>query len=255
MPADTAESRRIAALRAVVADDEPTAREYLKLMLRRIGSVEVVGEAAEAVECLKSVAESKPDVVFLDIHLPDESGMDVARALTNLREPPQIVFVTGYDEYAVPAFEVAAADYVMKPYSQERLERAVERVRSRLGRVHPSGDGLVASLDKLAIRDKDGAKLVPIEQICYVSTNGRKTAIHTDSQAFITHYTLAELEHKLRGYRFFRANEGCLVNLDKVREVVYLGPRSYELLLTEPRETFIPLSRSRTRQLREMLDF
>lgn len=255
MPADTAESKRIMPLRAVIAEDEHNAREYLKLMLGRIGSVQVVGEAAEAAECLQRVAECRPDVVFLDIHLPDDSGMDVARALVNLREPPQIVFVTGYDEYAVPAFEVAAADYVMKPYSQERLERALTRVRSRLDRAYANGEGLIQAIDKLAIRDKDGAKLVPIEQICYVSTNGRKTAIHTESQAFITHYTLAELEHKLRDHSFFRANEGCLVNLNKVREVVYLGPRSYELLLTEPKETFIPLSRSRTRQLREMLDF
>jgi len=255
MSADTAESKRITPLRAVVAEDEPTAREYLKLMLGRIGGVEVVAEAAEAAECIQKVAQRKPDVVFLDIHLPDDNGMDVARALVNLREPPQIVFVTGYDEYAVPAFEVAAADYVMKPYSQERLERALTRVRSRMDRAYANGDGLGPALDKLAIRDKEGAKLVPIEQICYISTNGRKTAIHTESQAFVTHYTLAELEHKLRDYGFFRANEGCLVNLNKVREVVYLGPRSYELLLTEPKDTFIPLSRSRTRQLREMLDF
>ncbi len=242
-------------MRAVVADDEPTAREYLKLMLGRIGGVEIVGEAAEAAECLQQVGERAPDVIFLDIHLPGDSGMDVAKALANLRQPPQIVFVTGYDEYALPAFEVAAADYVMKPYSQERLERAVDRVRSRLDRSHTNGDAPVPPLDKLAIRDKEGAKLVPIEHICYVSTNGRKTIIHTESQAFVTHYTLAELEHRLREYRFFRANEGALVNLNRVREVVYLGPRSYELLLTEPKETFVPLSRSRTRQLREMLDF
>jgi len=255
MSADSTELKRVAPIRAVVADDEPTAREYLKLMLDRIGGVEVVGEAGEAAECLKQVADCRPEVVFLDIHLPDDSGMDVAKALAHLRQQPQIVFVTGYDEYAVPAFEVAAADYVMKPYNQERLEKAVVQVRDRLNRPHSDASSSLPPLGKIAIRDREGVKLVPIERICYISTSGRKTVIHTGSQALTTHYTLSELEVKLRDHRFFRANEGCLVNLSKVREVVYDGPRTYELLLAEPEGTFIPLSRSRTKQLRDLLDF
>lgn len=243
-------------LRAVVVDDEPLAREYLKLMLLRIGNIEIVGECGGAAECLRSIADVAPDVVFLDIRLPDNSGMEVAKVLTGLKKPPQIVFTTGYDDYAVPAFEVAAVDYIMKPFDQERLEKTLRRVRSRLLPVAETAEtDAQIKLGKLAIRDKDGCKLVPTDDICFIRTHNRKTSIHTAGKVYASHYTLGELEQKLCGHRFFRANEGCLVNMDRVKEIVYYGPRTYELLLTEPKEVFIPLSRSRAQKLREMLGF
>lgn len=256
MHSDTRRQTNVAAIRAVVVDDEPMAREYLKLILSRIGGVEVVAEAQEAVECLDKVRTSDPDVVFLDIHLPDESGIDAARVISELKTPPVIVFVTGYEEYALPAFEVAAIDYVTKPFSQERLEKTLDRVRSHLGNGREPDQVQPLALGRIAIRDRDGAKLILVDDICYISTQGRKVILHTALQAYSTHYTLSELEHKLQGFRFFRANEGCLVNLDKVKEVVYEGARTYELLIgCEQRETIIPLSRSRTQKLRELLDF
>ena len=138
MHTDTREQNSVATVRAVIVDDEPVAREYLKLILSRIGGVEVLAEAQEAVECLDKVRTCNPDVVFLDIHLPDESGIEVAKALSELRKPPLIIFVTGYEEYALPAFEVAAIDYVTKPFSQERLEKTLDRVRSHLGNTSKS---------------------------------------------------------------------------------------------------------------------
>lgn len=256
MHTDTREQESIATIRAIVVDDEPMAREYLKLVLSRVGDVEVVAEAQEAAECLDKVRSSSPDVVFLDIHLPGESGIDIAKVLSELRKPPLVIFVTGYEEYALPAFEVAAIDYVTKPFSQERLEKTLERVRSRLREVVQGDSAPPIVLGRLAIRDREGAKLIPVEDICYINTQGRKVVLHTVAQTYSTHYTLSELEHKLRGFRFFRANEGCLVNLDKVKEVVYEGARTYELLIgCDQKEMFIPLSRSRTQKLRELLDF
>lgn len=243
-------------IRAIVVDDEPMAREYLKLILSRAGGVEVLDEAQEAAECLDKVRRFTPDVVFLDIHLPDDSGLEAARALSQLRRAPLLVFVTGYEEYAIPAFEVAAVDYVTKPYSQERLEKTLLRIRERLGQSNGSDHAQALTLDRLAIRDKEGAKLIPVEEICYISTDKRRVVVHTSSKTYFTHYTIGELEQKLSSFRFFRANEGCLVNLSKVKEVVYEGPRTYELLLgCEQNHVFIPLSRSRTQRLRDMLDF
>lgn len=256
MHTDTREQQQITAIRAIIVDDEPMAREYLKLILSRVCGVEVLAEAQTAVECLDKVRTHNPDVVFLDIHLPDESGLNAAKALSELRKPPLVIFVTGYEEYALPAFEVAAIDYVTKPFSQERLEKTLDRVRSRLMEVHDTDQVKSSVLGRIAIRERDGAKLIPVEEICYINTHGRKVMLHTLSKAYSTHYTISELEHKLRGFRFFRANEGCLVNLDKVKEVVYEGARTYELLLScEQRELLIPLSRSRTQKLRELLDF
>jgi len=257
MPVGTDNRREQVKLRALIVDDEPTAREYLKLMLSRIGGVEVVGECGEAAECVRAVAESSPDVVFLDIRLPGDSGLEIARGLSGLKDPPQVVFVTGYGEHAVPAFELAAVDYVMKPISQERLEKTIRRVRARRGTplVASANGAPEVALDRLAIRDRDGAKLVDARDICYIRIQNRKACITTPTATYMTHHTLTELEQRLRGQRFFRANEGCLVNLDRVKEIVYYGPRTYELLLTEPKETFIPLSRSRAKELREILGF
>lgn len=256
MHTDTRETIRGTAFRALVVDDEPMAREYLKLLLSRAGGVEVVGEAEDAAECLERVRELSPDVVFLDINMPGRNGVDTARALSQLKTPPFVVFVTGYGEYALPAFEVAAVDYITKPFSQERLENTLQRIRARLGETRHPADAPAQALGRLAIRDREGAKLIPVDDICYISTQGRKVVVRTEMQVYSTNHTLAELEHKLQGYRFFRANEGCIVNLDKVKEVVYEGPRTYELLLgCGEKELFIPLSRSRTQKLRELLDF
>lgn len=256
MHTDTRESHGMNNIRAVVVDDEPMAREYLKLILSRVGGVEVLGEAQEGAECLEKVRTCSPDVVFLDVHLPDESGLEVAKSLSELKKPPIVIFVTGYGEYALPAFEVDAVDYVTKPFSQERLEKTLLRVRSRIGDNRNEEHSGPAVLGRLAIRDREGAKLISVEDICYISTQGRKVVLHTTSKAYATHYTISELEHRLHAFRFFRANEGCLVNLDKVKEVVYEGPRTYELLLgCGEKEMLVPLSRSRAQKLREMLDF
>lgn len=243
-------------LRALVVDDEPIAREYLKLILSRIGEVEIVGECGDAVGCLQQVTTSVPDVVFLDIHLPDRSGMEVADALSKLSNPPQLVFVTGYDEYAISAFDVAAADYIMKPFDQARLEKTLLRVRARCQAPAATGSAtsdLVAG--RLAIRDRDGCKLVDADDVCFIRVENRKTCIYTADKSFASQFTLTELEERLKGRSFYRANEGCLVNLDCVQEVVYYGPRTYELMLSKPKDMFIPLSRSRAQKLREMLGF
>ena len=251
----TGNGRSETALRVVVVDDEPVALEYLKLILQRIGGVEIAAACKDAAECIREVARTEPDAVFLDIHLPDNSGMDAATALKGLGNPPGIVFVTGYDDYAIPAFEVAALDYVMKPYSQERLAETVDRLRAAraAGR---NGDGdSHADIGKLAVKNRDGYKLIDPGTICFVRIENRRPCIRTKTDSLYCYTPISDIAQKLKGYRFFRANEQCLVNLDCVEEVVYYGPGSYELQLSEPEETFIPLSRSRTRQLREILDF
>ena len=241
-------------LRALVCDDEPVAREYLKLVLSRIDGVRVVGEASDAAEALKLVGELRPDVAFLDINLPGASGVDAAEALSRLTSPPKIVFVTGYDEHAVSAFELAAVDYVMKPFDQDRLDKTIRRIRSGAQRADAEEPAPANGLNRLPIKDRDSVKLVDPKDICYIRTEGRSTRIRTTTEAYVTHYTIAELESRLAGSGFFRANEGCLVNLERIKEVVHDGPRSHELLMNDPDETFVPLSRSRAQKLKEMLN-
>lgn len=243
-------------MRAIIVDDELPAREYLRLLLERIGGVDVVGEAHEAGECLRLVALNRPNVVFLDIRLPGMSGVSVAEILLKMESPPQVVFTTGYDEYAVKAFDLSAADYLLKPFDEDRLRKTVERLNSRQddgNSRQPDTKALmdVLSSNKLPVKSEDGWILVPTANILYAKTEARKVRIQTRQGGYLSHYTIGELERRLRV--FFRANEGCLVNLDYVKEVVSYGSRTYELLLNDGKETYIPLSRSKAQKLREML--
>lgn len=249
-------------MKALVVDDEQTARQYLGVILSRIDGIEVVGEAGDAEQALTLCEQKHPDLVFLDIRLPGMSGLEAAKALNESDSPPWVIFTTGYDEYAVQAFEAAAVDYVMKPYDQERIEKALQRV-SRLESEGQSSvrkehvgiaiDKMVPKITKLPVRVKDIIKLIPPEDILYVEARGKKVFIHTKTAEYPAPYTVTRLEQKLAGYNFFRANEGCLVNMDRVKEIVYLGERSYELLIGDKNETHIELSRSRARVLREVL--
>jgi two-component system, LytTR family, response regulator LytT len=255
MSVDAGNARDSLAVRVLVCEDEPVAREYLKLVLSRIKGVEVVGEAVDAAECLRQVAQLEPDVAFLDINLPDASGMDTAEALSRLSKPPKLVFVTGYDEHAVSAFDLAAVDYVLKPFDQERLERTVARIRAEhVPKSAPTQPTAHNGFPKLPIKDRESVKLIDPKDIYLVQTEGRKTAVCSKTGKYLTPYTVSELETRLPSPTFFRANEGSLVNLDFVKEVVHFGPRTYELLLGDPDNTFVPLSRSRAQKLKELLD-
>ena len=250
-------------LTALVVDDEPTARQFLRLLLSRQEDVEVVGEAENGEEALRLAEELSPSVVFLDIQMPEMSGLEVARAMQGMDRPPWIVFATGYDEYAVEAFDAAAIDYLMKPYDEERLEKAVDRLR-RLQSQGEGSDGerervaqeitrLAPRITKMPIKVDETILLVDPNEILFVQARGRRVFMKTKLSEFPTHLTVTQFEQRLAGHNFFRANEGCLVNLDKVKEIIYVGDRSYELKLNDKDATTVELSRSRSRALREMV--
>jgi DNA-binding LytR/AlgR family response regulator len=252
------------ALTVLVADDEPTARQFLTLLLQRQEGVTVVGEAGDGEEALEKAEELKPDVVFLDIRMPEMDGLEAARALQETERPPWIVFATGYDEYAVEAFDAAAIDYVMKPYDEERLEKTIQRIEER--RMESGGGDseerkriseeivrLAPKISKIPLKSEESIRLADPDEILFVQARGRRVYVKTRTGEFAVHHTVTWLEQRLNGWNFFRANEGCLVNLDKVKEVIQCGDRSYELRLNDKEATTVELSRSRSRALREMI--
>src|SRR3954463_4497535 len=122
----------MADLRVLVVDDEQLAREELCFLLGQVGNLEIAGQAKDGVEALRLTGELKPDVIFLDVQMPGLTGFEVARRLLLVETPPQLVFVTAFDQYAVDAFSVNAVDYVLKPVDAERLDQTLERVRQRM---------------------------------------------------------------------------------------------------------------------------
>lgn len=247
-------------MRAVVIDDEPFARSRLRRLLGE-QSVEVAGEASSAAEGLRLIREQQPDLVFVDIQMPGMTGLEMADALKDLELPPLLVFVTGYSEHAVSAFELTALDYLVKPVSAERLaatlSRAAERLADRAARAAlrltaaRTPTRRPAALDRLPIRGDYSITFVPTREIlCAVSRNRRVSVITADAE-YPTSYSLRQLEGLLSAERFMRIHDSCIVNLHSIRDLNYLGDHSYEVRLTDGRQ--LPVSRAHYAELSRRL--
>ena len=216
-------------LRVVIADDEPRARQFLEKLLGEHPGIDVVASARGGGEALERIQTLKPDAAFLDIHMPDLSGLEVARHLKG-PDAPVVVFVTAYDRYAVEAFEIAALDYVLKPIRRERLAEAVRRVRedarsgARGARANavaemfssPPLDAHAPTLRRLPVRYRREVKLLELDEVPLVFSRDRLVLARSQGHEYLVDYTLQELERRLPEERFVRVHRAALVNLDAV---------------------------------------
>ena len=212
-------------LRVVIADDEPRARQFLQRLLAEHADLEVVGVARGGGDALEQIGRTRPDVVFLDIQMPDLSGLEVARALRG-DDAPVIVFVTAHDQHAVQAFELAALDYVLKPLGRERLAATLQRVRheARLGarrsgnaaavqRVVSSSALKAEPLRKLPVRHRREVRLLDLDEVPMILSRDRLVLARWDGKEFLVDYTLQELEDRLPEGQFVRVHRAALVNV------------------------------------------
>ncbi|MBT9589111.1 response regulator transcription factor [bacterium] len=239
----------MAQLSALIVDDESLARGLLKELLAEVGGVEVVGEAATGCEALLLVEQLGPEVVFMDIQMPEMNGLEAARRLSLLEKPPRLVFVTAFDHYALPAFEVEAIDYLLKPVESERLAQAVARLQRSLpqdlgGLLRALEAARPLPLTRLALLDeRTGLRhVVKLEEIVWVSADNEKTYVRLSEGCLRSMDTLGGLEEKLPPQSFMRVHRSYLVNLDRVRRVELCGSGSYDLELSGS-DRKIPLSR------------
>jgi len=242
--------------KVLIVDDEAPARERLLRMLSKIEGIEVVGEAKDGLQAIEQIDRLRPDLVFLDIQMP---GLDGFGVLAALQEPPPIIFVTAYDEYALRAFEVSALDYLLKPYSQDRLESAVLRARtttfSKKDLAQRSGslfESLVEQgryLTRLAVQDREKIRLLDVTEIDWIGIEKGVLKTHVGEAAYVTRSTLDNLEARLDPEHFFRAHRSAIVNLDRIQEIIPWFKGCYKLRLDTDVE--VDLSRARARELRK----
>lgn len=245
-------------LKTLIVDDEAPARERLRNLLAGNQLVELLGEAKNGAEAVQMIDRFSPDLVLLDIQMPVLDGFEV---LETLDEPPTIIFVTAYDEYAIRAFEVNALDYLLKPFSQERLERAIQRAhqeretgRRFADRIAPLLDGLREErryLNRVAVRKADRILVLDTHDIDWIEARGGGVVVHVGEEEHSLGHALAALESRLDPHSFFRAHRSIIVNLDRVTEIVPWFSGSHKLRLTTGAE--VDLSRSRAKALREIL--
>ncbi len=242
-------------LNALIVDDETPARSELRFLLEETGRVDTIREALNAREAVESLVKSKEgtdqriDVIFLDISMPKTSGMQLAEALHKLKNPPAVVFVTAYSEYALEAFNVDAVDYLMKPVETDRLNRALDKVEAIVKPApasHPTQERIPV--------EKGGRKvLVPVDQIRYIEAKDDYSCIYTDGDRFLSTISLAKLEQKLTPHGFFRVHRGYIVNLDHVEDVEVISSGILQLGIKGVEEKKIPVSRRRVVPLKRAL--
>jgi two-component system, LytTR family, response regulator len=236
-------------LRALVADDEALARDELVYMLRRVGGIGTVAQAASAVEALALLQKERYDVLFLDIRMPGLSGLEAAEIVNRLPQRPKVIFVTAFDEHALAAFEVAATDYLVKPVSELRLRRALERIAG-----HALGAGGARRVvDKLPVEGDGHTILVRIADIRMVHVRGHAVLVRTFDAEYRSRTSLSELEEQLAPHSFLRVHRAYLVNPEHVIEVHPFFAGAYMLRLQDKERSEVPVSRALAPRVREAL--
>ena len=252
-------------IRAIIADDEPLARRGIRQLLGPHSDVVVVAEARNGRETVRALREVKPDLLFLDVQMPDLDGFDVLREI-GAKHMPAVIFVTAYDEFAVRAFDAHALDYLVKPLELARFCEAVERVRERLRSTRAVDlsrklGALLAEQEKQ--RDKQrivvptarGDLIIDADEIDWIEADDYYAAIHAREGRHLIRESLASLEQRLDSARFVRAHRSAIVNIDRVREI---RTDRGETILVLGNEVRVPVSRRRrarvTRLLRRQKD-
>ena len=231
------------AIRTVLVDDEPLAVARLKRLLEAEADVSIVAECHSGRDAIEAVTTLRPDLLFLDVQMPEVDGFDVVRGLS-AADAPFVVFVTAYDAHAVRAFEVRAVDYLLKPIDAERVRQAVACVRiareqataaQRYALLRQIVDDLATrrSVRRLLVRDKGRARPVRIEEIDWIDAVGNYARLHVQGRTHVLRSTLRALEHTLDPAHFCRVHRSAVINLDRVAEVQPWGSGDSVVVLTD----------------------
>ncbi|MBM3851535.1 MAG: response regulator transcription factor [Verrucomicrobia bacterium] len=240
---------RLRCFRAIIVDDEPTARRGVRLLLERDPAIELVGEAATGLEAAELIRCVRPDLAFLDVQMPGSTGFDALRQIAPAIVPA-VVFVTAYDEYALRAFEVNAVDYLLKPYDDARfaaaLQRAKEEVRRRqtdavnsrlsqlldyLEKNHQSAPGEEGPGDRILLKSSGEIFFLKADEIDWIEAEGDYMKFHVGGRAHLMRETMARLEARLDPQRFIRIHRSTIVNIDRLRKLSPSFAGEYAVIL------------------------
>ncbi|EEL48270.1 Sensory transduction protein lytT [Bacillus cereus Rock3-44] len=232
------------------------ARDELKYLLQRTKEVSVIDEADCVEDALEKLMGNKPDLVFLDIQLSDDSGFEIANILKKMKNPPAIVFATAYDQYALQAFEVDALDYILKPFDEERILQTLKKYKKRQqSETEKKPDMKVSDvtteMHKLALPIEESIVLVNIEDIVYVGLVDGRVTVKTIKETYVTHDTLVILEKKLPQMTFMRVHRGFIVNINHISEVQPWFNSTYNLTMKD--NSKVPVSRTYAKELKKLL--
>ena len=215
-----------ASIRALVVDDESLARRSVTVLLRRDPDIRSIVECESGLEAVEEIKKSKPDLVFLDVQMPECGGFDVLELLGS-ELPPAIIFVTAYDEYALRAFEAGALDYLLKPFDDARFVRALHRAKEKLA--HYARRPQAA--ERLVVKTQGQVLFLSLVDIDWIEAAGYYACVHVGSETHVLRRSLSELERDLGDGKFVRIHRSILVNLDQIRALELQAAGEYEVVL------------------------
>ncbi len=244
-------------MKAFIVEDEPIARERLKRLLKEIGGIDIIGEADSKEKALSEIKDKEIDVLFLDIKLPDGTGLEVAKeVIETVEDPPYIIFTTAYGEFALEAFKVNAIDYLLKPFTKEDVEKALSKIKNTKSKI--------SNLTKIATITTGTDILIPVkhlskvvllkpDDIYYIKAELSETVIKTKDREYFSSRKLYEFEELLKNKGFFRVHRSYLVNLAKIKEMRSVEQSKFLITFQDISDT-IKTSRDGAKYLREYLN-
>ncbi|MBO9699356.1 MAG: LytTR family transcriptional regulator DNA-binding domain-containing protein [Sporocytophaga sp.] len=245
--------------KVIITDDEPLARSLIRSYLKDDPDVEIIAECGDGFSALKSVQELHPDLLFLDVQMPKLTGFEMLELMEN---PPLIIFSTAYDEYALKAFEMNAADYLLKPYSRERFEQAVKKAKARLKHNEsvndPSGINnslkqREGTLERIAVKTGNKINVLQVEDIFYLEAQDDYVMIYCSAGKFLKQQRMKYFEDALDPEMFMRVHRSYIVNLNEITQIEPYEKDSHLIVLRNGAK--IPVSRSNYSELKKTLNF
>jgi two-component system LytT family response regulator len=217
-----------AKIRALIVDDEPLARSNLRVLLRQDSDIESIQECGSGTEAVAQIRTARPDLVFLDVQMPECGGFEVLRMLEADKPPPVIVFVTAYDEYALRAFDAGALDYLLKPFDDARFHLAMQRAKEKIAAKDPP---LPPETPRLMVRSAGQVAYVQVPDIDWVEAADYYVCLHVGARSHLLRKSMAELEQELDPRIFCRIHRSTIVNLRRVRALQVDAAGEYEVIL------------------------
>jgi two-component system LytT family response regulator len=246
------------AIKAIIIDDEELARELIKNYLKEFQEIELVGECENGFDAVKSISELRPDLVFLDIQMPKLNGFETLELIEN---PPEVIFITAHNEYAIRAFEMNAVDYLLKPYARERLISAVQKAIDRIRKGSTAGTGiselirqpLTEKLERIVVKSGTKIRVIPVDKITYLEAQDDYVMIHTEEGKHLKQGTMKYYEDNLDEARFIRVHRSYIVRIDQVTQLEPYSKENYVLRLKNGDN--LKVSRNGLKNLKDKFNF
>ena len=244
--------------KVIIIEDEKLARDLVKNYLKSHNNIELIGEFEDGFSGLKGINELKPDIVFLDVQMPKLTGLEL---LELVDEIPNIIFTTAYDEYAIKAFDLNAIDYLLKPFSKERFDKALDKVFQKMS-INNSSKNISelkthikenTIIDKIVVKSNNNIHVIPLNEINYIESEDDYVMIHTLSGKHLKHQTMKFYEEHLNKSMFIRIHRSYIVNLSQVNKIEKFGKDTYHVILKDG--STLKVSRSRYQELKLTLNF